>query len=215
VAKGARLDILCQTEGTRVSGRYGSTTVWNKLGEGRYVSDAYTSSTQTSPSCRHGVGLPADGGRAALAGPAVCSTDERSYPNGRVPGRALCSLPGSVATSRGSRPESLRPRAAAAFTAMSAAYERSAGAALCVTDSYRSYDEQVAVKAARGRWAATPGRSEHGTGRAVDLCGGVERFDTAAHRWMVQNAPRYGWVHPQWAGAGGSLPEPWHWEFTG
>ena len=79
----------------------------------------------------------------------------------------------------------------------------------------RSYDEQVAVKAARGRWAATPGRSEHGLGLAVDLCGGVDRFGTDAHRWMVAEAPRYGWTHPTWADAHGSLPEPWHWEYTG
>jgi LAS superfamily LD-carboxypeptidase LdcB len=67
----------------------------------------------------------------------------------------------------------------------------------------------------RGRWAATPGRSHHGLGLAVDLCGGINSFGTAAHLWMVQHASLYGWYHPDWAGAGGSLPEPWHWEYAG
>ncbi len=48
---------------------------------------------------------------------------------------------------------------------------------------------------------------------AVDLCGGVERFDTAEHEWMLAHGPAYGWIHPSWAGAGGSRPEPWHFEY--
>jgi LAS superfamily LD-carboxypeptidase LdcB len=32
---------------------------------------------------------------------------------------------------------------------------------------------------------------------------------------MQQNAALYGWFHPAWAQAGGSLPEPWHWEYAG
>lgn len=137
-----------------------------------------------------------------------CSDNESTYPNGELPASALCPLweaPG----------ESLRPKAAAAFNAMSAAYAKDTGSPLCVTDSYRSYAEQVSVKASRGEWAATPGRSDHGLGLAVDLCGGVNSFGTAAHEWMKQNAPRFGWFHPSWAEPTGSLPEPWHWEYAG
>ncbi len=205
VFRGAKLTIVCQAKGTRVSGPYGATTLWNKIGESRYVSDAYTSSTGKAPACGAGSALPAF---ASVAAGKACSTNERSYPNGRVPRSALCAL-------RGRAGESLRPRAAAAFNAMSVAYEKAHGTPLCVTDSYRSYDQQVAVKASRGKWAAAPGRSEHGLGHALDLCGGVNRFGSEAHRWMQQNGPRFGWVHPAWAEAGGSLPEPWHWEFTG
>jgi zinc D-Ala-D-Ala carboxypeptidase len=25
----------------------------------------------------------------------------------------------------------------------------------------------------------------------------------------------YGWIHPSWAAAGGSRPEPWHFEYEG
>ncbi|HET8769019.1 MAG TPA: D-alanyl-D-alanine carboxypeptidase family protein [Pedococcus sp.] len=205
VARGARITIVCHTKGSRVKGPYGSTDVWDKLGDGRWVADAYTSSSDPSPECSPSA---LDTVAVAYRGSRPCSTDERPYTNGRVPRSALCTL-------RDARSESLRPKAAAAFDALSAAYRQHSGHALCVTDSYRSYDEQVAVKATRGRWAATPGRSEHGLGLAVDLCGGVDRFGTDAHRWMVVNAPHYGWVHPAWADAGGSLPEPWHWEYAG
>jgi hypothetical protein len=137
-----------------------------------------------------------------------CSTDEALYPNGQVPAAGLCPLLGDPS-------QSLRPGAAAAFNAMSLAYQRDTGQLICVTDSYRSYAEQVAVKATRGKWAATPGTSEHGKGLAVDLCGGIQSFGSPAHLWMKQNAPLYGWFHPDWAEPGGALPEPWHWEYAG
>ena len=63
--------------------------------------------------------------------------------------------------------------------------------------------------------AAAPGTSNHGLGKALDLCGGINNFGHPAHAWMQQNAPLYGWFHPSWAAAGGSLPEPWHWEYAG
>jgi hypothetical protein len=30
---------------------------------------------------------------------------------------------------------------------------------------------------------------------------------------MLQNAPRFGWIHPDWAKQGGNREEPWHWEY--
>lgn len=137
-----------------------------------------------------------------------CSNDNGTYANGELPPSALCPLWQASG-------ESLRPKAAAGFNAMSAAYAKDTGSPLCVTDSYRSLSEQVSVKASRGRWAATPGTSKHGLGIAVDLCGGVNSFGTAAYEWMQQNAPMYGWYHPSWADPGGSLPEPWHWQYAG
>jgi zinc D-Ala-D-Ala carboxypeptidase len=154
--------------------------------------------------------------RAALVVPGVqadgsvkaCSTNEADYPNGAVPAAGLCPLYGAPA-------QSLRPGAAAAFNEMSLAYEKDTGSPICVTDSYRSLAEQVSVKAERGKWAATPGTSEHGRGLAADLCGGINSFGSPAHLWMKQNAPLYGWFHPEWAEPTGSLPEPWHWEYAG
>ncbi|WP_392545412.1 D-alanyl-D-alanine carboxypeptidase family protein [Oryzobacter telluris] len=137
-----------------------------------------------------------------------CTDDTSIYPNGMFPASGLCPL-------WGAKGEQLAPDAAAAFNALSKAYAAQTGVPLCITDSYRSYSEQISVKATRGRFAATPGTSRHGLGHALDMCGGVERFDSAAHRWMLQNGPLYGWFHPSWAAAGGSLPEPWHFEFAG
>ena len=148
------------------------------------------------------VGVKPDGSVKA------CSTNEAVYPNGQVPAAGLCPLLGDPS-------QSLRPGAAAAFNAMSAAYQKDTGQPICITDSYRSYAEQVAVKATRGQWAAAPGTSEHGKGLAVDLCGGIESFGSPAHLWMKQNAPLYGWFHPNWAEPTGALPEPWHWEYAG
>lgn len=136
-----------------------------------------------------------------------CGKDSANYPNGRLPARALCPLYAAPG-------QSLRRDAAMAFNAMSNAYQKQSGSALCVSDSYRSYAEQVAVKLERRRLAAAPGSSQHGLGLAVDLCGGVQNFATPAHLWMQRNAPLYGWFHPAWAEPSGVLPEPWHWEFA-
>ncbi|MCE1177660.1 MAG: D-alanyl-D-alanine carboxypeptidase family protein [Micrococcales bacterium] len=148
-------------------------------------------------------------GKAAIkAGGPTCSNDNATYPNGQIPSSGLCPIYNGSG-------EALRPKAAAAFNAMSKAYEKETGSPICITDSYRSYGDQVAVKASRGFWAATPGTSNHGFGLALDLCGGINSFGTAAHAWMKQNAPAYGWFHPAWAEPGGALPEPWHWEYAG
>ncbi|MBC7373611.1 MAG: D-alanyl-D-alanine carboxypeptidase family protein, partial [Frankiales bacterium] len=109
----------------------------------------------------------------------------------------------------------LRTDAARSFDLMSGARRAATGAPLCVTDSYRSYAEQVDVFRRKPSLAATPGRSQHGWGLAVDFCGGVQAFGTPAHAWMQANAGRFGWFHPSWAQPDGSRPEPWHWEYAG
>jgi LAS superfamily LD-carboxypeptidase LdcB len=94
---------------------------------------------------------------------------------------------------------------------MSAAYARALGSNLCVSDSYRSYSEQLRVFRQRPSLAAVPGTSNHGWGLAVDLGCGVQYSRSAQYRWMVENAARFGWVHPAWAFH--DPFEPWHWEF--
>jgi D-alanyl-D-alanine carboxypeptidase len=136
-----------------------------------------------------------------------CGKDVKHYPNGQWPAGALCPL-------YAAKGKSLRRSAAQAFNAMSIAHQRQTGSPLCVTDAYRSFAGQVAVKKAKPGLAATPGRSKHGLGLALDLCGGVQSFATPAHLWMKRNGPLYGWYHPGWAEPSGSLPEPWHWEFA-
>lgn len=132
--------------------------------------------------------------------------DVSIYPNGAIPVTALCPLWGASG-------HYLRADAAYAFDRLSEAYASQYGQALCVTDSYRTFDEQVQLYATKPSLAAFPGTSNHGWGTAVDLCGGVQDFGTVPHRWMQLNAPLFGFFHPQWAQEGGSKPEPWHWEY--
>ena len=134
--------------------------------------------------------------------------DIGAYPNGRIPVALLCPLPAAPG-------KVLRADAAYAFTRMSQAYAAAFGSPICVTSAYRSYEDQVRVYAERPGWAAKPGYSNHGWGTATDLCGGIDRFGTATHDWMLANAPLFGWFHPAWAEPSGKLPEPWHWEFGG
>lgn len=54
VADGATVRIRCQIRGQSVSGTYGTSTLWDRIGEG-YVSDAYVSTGsdgQVAPTCR-------------------------------------------------------------------------------------------------------------------------------------------------------------------
>ncbi|GAA2004942.1 D-alanyl-D-alanine carboxypeptidase family protein [Brevibacterium samyangense] len=147
--------------------------------------------------------LPASGASAGGAAGAW-----GGHRNGRIPQVALCAVTSAAG-------HSLRCDAARAFDALAAAFEADFGRPISVTDSYRDYDTQVILKQRKGRFAATPGTSNHGWGLAMDLGGGINTFGSAEHEWMRANGPAFGWVHPSWAGAGGSLPEPWHWEFAG
>jgi uncharacterized protein YraI len=38
---GARVTIHCQTPGTRVTGPYGTSNIWDNIANGEYISDAY------------------------------------------------------------------------------------------------------------------------------------------------------------------------------
>ena len=141
---------------------------------------------------------------------ATCLTDAvdgaTRHANGAVPESELCVLPAS-----GHR---LHPDAARSWWRLNTAYAARFGRPLCLTDSYRSFEAQAALQATKPGLAAPAGTSNHGWGVAMDLCGGVESFESAAHRWMVRHGPRFGWVNPTWARAGGARPEPWHWEYA-
>lgn len=125
------------------------------------------------------------------------------YPNGLLPQSILCPLP--------QRGEELRADAAIAFADLNLAYQKRFGKPICVSDSYRSLGEQQAVYYRRPGFAATPGKSNHGLGLAVDLCGGIQIFRSAEFNWLEENGKRFGWIHPDWAYR--SPFEPWHWEY--
>lgn len=141
-------------------------------------------------------------------GPACTGRSTQGQANGNLDPASLCPLwmaPG----------HRLRGDAAAAFNSMSKHRAATVGQPLCVTDSYRSYSAQVDVYRRKPGLAAVPGTSEHGWGKAVDFCGGVQSHGSAAYNWMKANAGRFGWFHPDWAEPSGSKPEAWHWEFSG
>lgn len=106
----------------------------------------------------------------------------------------------------------MRADAAVALAELNVAYVARFGTDLCLSSGYRTLAQQKSVKAQKGGLAATPGKSNHGWGLAVDLCGLQDNSTRFA--WMNDNAPVYGWENPTWAKRGGSGPyEPWHWEY--
>lgn len=111
----------------------------------------------------------------------------------------------------------LRPDAAASFIALADEYAAQGGRSLpdCVTDSYRSYQQQVSLKVRKPYLAAEPGTSNHGWGVAVDLACGVGSYESALYEWLTENGDEFGWRNPAWAQASGAKPEPWHWEYSG
>lgn len=135
------------------------------------------------------------GGRLSADGVPV---DLAAYGNGRIPASALSPI--------GVGRHALWQPAAEAFTQLSAAAAAD-GVTIKVTDSYRTYDQQVDLARRKGLYsqgglAAAPGTSDHGWGRSVDL-----GLDARAQQWMRANGPRYGFVE--------DVPrEPWHWTFS-
>lgn len=119
------------------------------------------------------------------------------YGNGRIPLEMLTPI--------GIGGHRLYAPAAQAFMSMRAA-AAAEGIDIGITDSYRTYDQQVDLAArkglySQGGYAAVPGTSKHGWGMAIDI-----DVDAAGQAWMRANAGRFGFVE--------NVPrEPWHWEF--
>lgn len=126
--------------------------------------------------------------------------------NGQIPSSDLCTLWDGT--------HALRGDAAVALTELNLSYRATFGRDLCLTDSYRPLAVQRRLAAQKPRLAATPGRSNHGWGLAIDLCSSVTR-SSSAMSWLRDNGPTFGWDNPAWARRGGSGPyEPWHWEYV-
>lgn len=144
--------------------------------------------------------------RAPYTGPSGSAGAWGGYSNGQIPVDALAPVPWAAG-------HLLRPDATAALAALNDAYRAQFGRDIEITDSYRTYAQQVAVKRAKGYLAATPGTSNHGWALALDLSGGINVYASPQYQWMRDNAPTYGWDNPTWARPGGSKLEPWHWEY--
>lgn len=134
------------------------------------------------------------------------------HKNGQIPPGELCKIE-TVASV-----QSARCDAAAAFDEVNKAYKEKFGSYMQITDSYRSLDAQKIVYVAKPGLAAIPGTSNHGWGLALDIASGMPDPTSPTYKWMRENGPNFGWVHPKWArtkAEGGTKPEAWHWEYVG
>ena len=135
------------------------------------------------------------GGSGSLDVPDVL----RQYGNGKIPREMLSPI--------GIGQHRLYSVAADAFKAMRTAAAAD-GVDISVTDSYRTYDQQVELAARKGLWkdgglAAVPGTSPHGWGMAVDV-----DVDPAGLAWIRANGAQFGFDET-------TPREPWHWEYRG
>lgn len=99
-----------------------------------------------------------------------------------------------------------------------------------VKSAYRSFDEQGSLKSAytvtygagtANQFSADQGYSEHQLGTTADfittgLGGELSGFqETAAYRWLTENAHKYGFILSYPDGNAYYIFEPWHWRFVG
>ncbi|MCL2482361.1 MAG: M15 family metallopeptidase [Propionibacteriaceae bacterium] len=151
---------------------------------------------------------------AAAVDTAVAAIHVYTGKNGDLDPATLCPVPYDTK-------QLLRCDAEAAWMKLDAVYKKVWGEDIPIDLSYRTYDEQVEMKAIYGAGAATPGFSNHGWGIAVDLPdyreteqGKQWNYGEPKYEWMKANGPTYGWSNPAWAVDGGSGPhEPWHFEY--
>lgn len=107
---------------------------------------------------------------------------------------------------------------------------RDDGVDIYVRSSYRSFEEQKALKSAytvtygagsANAFSADQGYSEHQLGTTLDLVASrrdnlTESFDqTKAFEWLKDNAHIYGFVLSYPKGNTYYMYEPWHWRFVG
>ena len=124
-------------------------------------------------------------------------TELVGYGNGKIPANALEKV--------GNTSHKLWAPAAESLNKM-IGDAKAQGVHIGITDSYRSYSEQVDVARRKGLYsqgglAAKPGTSEHGWGMATDL-----DLNNKAQAWMRANGEKYGFVE--------NVPrEPWHWAY--
>jgi zinc D-Ala-D-Ala carboxypeptidase len=103
------------------------------------------------------------------------------------------------------------------------------GVTLQIVSAYRSFGEQVTVKAGykvlygsgANQFSADQGYSEHQLGTAIDFTtpeidGLFTKFEgTAAYRWLTKNAYLFGFILSYPKSNSYYQFEPWHWRFVG
>jgi zinc D-Ala-D-Ala carboxypeptidase len=145
-----------------------------------------------------GVSANANVGKVGGYGAITIPPELAGYGNGEIPTAALELI--------GQGSHRLYAPAAEAWKQTVAA-AKADGIDLKITDSYRTYDQQVDLAGRKGLYAngglaAVPGTSNHGWGLAVD----VDVTAPATRAWLQANGHGFGFVQQ-------SAREPWHWEF--
>ncbi len=141
---------------------------------------------------------PVTSGDALDLSPVGIPPELAAYGNGRIPASALSPVGGSSH-------HMLWTPAARSYERMTAAAAR-AGVTIGITDSYRSYPEQVDLARrkglhSQGGLAARPGTSDHGWGKSLDL-----RLDSQAQDWIRAHGAEFGFTE-------NVSREPWHWTY--
>lgn len=149
-----------------------------------------------------------------------------AYKPNPVPGKCTINLDGSIKDANGTidpntlvqvgvqkngNPALLKKEAADAYVAMAAAAKRD-GISWVINDSYRTFKQQQDIRREVGiSLSATPGKSNHGCGLAVDL--GPAIYNKPPYHWLMKNAHKFGFKRIYLKGRG-DQPESWHWEYT-
>ena len=133
--------------------------------------------------------------------------------NGFMPASAMCLIPWG--TDQIGSPQYLRCDAASALTGLNDAFQAKFGAQIAMDLTYRSYDDQVRIRAYYGALAAKPGTSNHGLGLALDVQEWPDTygFGTPRYEWLIANGPTFGWVAPPSVRQDAPYPEYWHFEY--
>jgi hypothetical protein len=133
------------------------------------------------------------------------------YENGKIPAEAMRPIAHATdSTGRVVRHHRLRADAAMALDRL---LLMAPATLRYITDSYRDYATQVRLKEEKGKWAATPGTSNHGWAMAADCAYSDPR---GFARWLwdhTATAREHGWYSPKWTHDGVGIEEPWHWEY--
>ena len=99
---------------------------------------------------------------------------------------------------------------------------------MTVSSVFRTYADQVRVKASRGDAAATPGFSPHGHGIAIDIRELYNLVDGSTNaqlnasarnekifRFLASTGEKYGWYNPWRLADTSKKDECWHFEYWG
>ncbi len=171
------------------------------------ATDPATGDTDTDPATSAQTTDDADANDTTTAPAGTCPEADQvwSAENGHLSWSELAEIPFAPG-------HYVRADVVGELAALNDAYVDQFGVNMTINSSYRTYAQQEALYDPSSDTAAPPGCSNHGTGLAIDIGGGVQTFGSAQYDWLKASAEAYGWVHPPFAEPSGRNPEPWHWQ---